>query len=56
MGCNYLTVITDNYNLHIHMYVYMRMHVCTYVSWCGGESWVDQRISQTYIHDVALLP
>ena len=26
-----------------------------YVSWCGGESWVDQRVPRAYIHDVALL-
>ena len=26
-----------------------------YVSWCGGESWVDQRVPRAHIHDVALL-
>ena len=26
-----------------------------HVSWCGGESWVDQRVPRAYIHDVALL-
>ena len=24
-----------------------------YVSWCGGESWVDQRVPWAYIHNVA---
>ena len=27
----------------------------SYVSWCGGESWVDQRVPRAYIHHVALL-
>ena len=29
--------------------------IYTYVSWCGGKSWVDQRVPRVYIHDVALL-
>ena len=35
----------------------MYVSVCTsvYVSWCGGKSWVDQRVPRAYIHDVALL-
>ena len=30
-------------------------HTELYVSWCGGESWVVQRVLRAYIHDVALL-
>ena len=32
-----------------------RFALVQYVSWCGGESWVDQRVPRAYIHDVALL-
>ena len=45
--CTYIrTVRTGWYN-----------YVCTYVyvSWRGGESWVDQRVPRAYIRDVALL-
>ena len=40
------------YIMHTHIHTYI-----TYinVSWCGGESWVDQRVPRAYIHDVALL-
>ena len=34
---------------------YLRMYIYYYVSWCGGKSWVDQRVPQAYIHHVALL-
>ena len=39
--------------VYIHTYIYI--HTFIHVSWCGGESWVDQRVPQAYIHDVALL-
>ena len=45
----------------VHTYVHTYEHTCTHatieihVSWCRGESWVDQRILWAYIHDVALL-
>ena len=46
-----------------YMYVCVCVCVCVFVcvfiymcvSWCGGESWVDQRVPRAYIHDVALL-
>ena len=39
----------------IHTLVVIDCDTLDNVSWCGGESWVDQRVPRAYIHDVALL-
>ena len=40
----------------VYLHTYVCTYVCMYVCMChgaGGESWVDQRVPQAYIHDVA---
>ena len=45
----YTLVELQRFNLSTYMVTYI------HVSWCGGKNWVDQRVPQAYIHDVALL-